>query len=76
MALYDTSLSEMTPDVLYSAACEEKAKSVLLIKPKQGTTSNYDVGNFDVALLDPCMLDVVFVLFSRNIIEVLVFILC
>lgn len=36
VALYDVSLSEMTPDVLYSAVCNKYAKTIVLMRDVEG----------------------------------------
>ena len=36
VGLYDVSLSEMTPDVLYATVCEKWARTILLLKTEKG----------------------------------------
>lgn len=36
IGLYDTSLSEMTPDVLYSTVCDKWARTIILIRDVKG----------------------------------------
>lgn len=37
VGLYNVSLSEMTPDVLYSTVCEKWARTIVLVRDLQGT---------------------------------------
>jgi len=36
VGLYDVSLSEMTPDVLYSTICEKWARTIIFVRDLQG----------------------------------------
>ena len=55
IGLYDTSLSEMTPDVLYSTVCDKWARTIILIRDVKG---NRAIGHVNSKELDlhvaPC----------------------
>ena len=36
VGLYDVSLSEMTPDVLYATVCEKWARTILIVRDTTG----------------------------------------
>ena len=36
IGLYDVSLSEMTPDVLYTSVCDKQAKTIVLLRDIKG----------------------------------------
>ncbi|KAH3831837.1 uncharacterized protein LOC127880314 isoform X2 [Dreissena polymorpha] len=42
VGLYDVSLSEMTPDVLYSTVCEKWARTIILIRDLHETIDEYE----------------------------------
>ena len=43
-ALYNTSLSEMTPDVLYACLCDKQARTILLLRDAQGGRREHKIG--------------------------------
>ena len=45
VGLYDVSLSEMTPEVIYATICEKWARTVLLIADESGTLTK-EAGDF------------------------------
>lgn len=46
VGLYDVSLSDMTPDVLYSSVCDKWARTIVLVRDSQGT-GNFLSEDFD-----------------------------